>query len=131
MYPSASAQAYREAEVLTASPTRLVVITFDAILVALTRARSGFTMANSGVSLPALDKARVLLGDLLASLDRDRGGDLAARLASVYVFTLAELSELGVHPNLTRLDRVISMLRHLRDAFAEIAQSRPDGAAVA
>ncbi len=120
----ASAHAYREMEVLSASPGRLVVITFDAILSALTRARSGFTMANDDVSLPALDKGRLLIGDLLASLDRDRGGEIAGSLASMYVYSLGELTELGVHPNLSRLDRIISMFRQLRDAFADAAQAR-------
>jgi flagellar protein FliS len=124
-------QAYRETEVLTASPTRLVIITYDAILGALTRARSGFTTGNANVSLPALDKARLLIGDLMASLDHERGGELASRLSGVYAFTLGELSDLGVHPNLGRLDRIITMQRQLRDAFAEIAKGRPDGAAVA
>jgi flagellar protein FliS len=127
----ASLQAYRETEVLTAPPSRLVVITYDAILGALTRARSGFTMDNTNVSLPAIDKARMLIGDLLASLDHERGGDLAARLAAVYAYTLGELSAIGVHPDLSRLDRIITMLRQLRDAFAEIARGKPDGAAVA
>ncbi|MBI2406733.1 MAG: flagellar export chaperone FliS [Gemmatimonadetes bacterium] len=127
----ANAQAYREMEVLSSSPARLVVITFDATLSALTRARTGVTMGNLAVTLPALDRSRLLLGDLLAALDRERGGDLADRLASVYAFTLGELSALGVHPDLGRLDRIISMLRQLRDAFAEVAQAKPEHVAVA
>lgn len=124
-------QAYRETEVLTASPARLVIITYDTILSALTRARSGITMGNVIVSLPALDKARMLIGDLMASLDHERGGELAGRLSGVYAFTLGELSALGVHPDLGRLDRIISMLRQLRDAFAEVAQAKPEHVAVA
>lgn len=129
--PPATALAYRDVEILSASPIRLVVITFDAALAALTRARTGITMSNRDLALSGLDKTRQLVGELLGSLDRERGGDLAARLASVYAFTLSELTDLGVRPDLARLDRTISMVRQLRDAFAEISHVHDDAAAVA
>jgi flagellar protein FliS len=125
-YASASASAYREAEVLSAPPGRLVVITFDGVLASLTRARVGIAMSNHEVLLSSVDKARGLLCQLLTSLDRDRGGDIAKRLFALYLFVLGELLEISMRPDLGRLDRNISLIRELRDAFDQIA-SQPKG----
>jgi len=119
--PYATAKTYRETEILSAPPGRLVVITFDGLLVSLTRARAGIVLANHEVTVTAIDKSRSLLCQLLVSLDRDRGGDIASRLFSLYLFVLGELLELSMQPNVARLDRNISIIRELRDAFEQIA----------
>jgi flagellar protein FliS len=124
--PYATASTYRTTEVLSAPPGRLVVITFDGLLVSLARARVGIAMSNHEVTLPAIDKARGLLCQLLVSLDRERGGEIAARLFSIYVFVLGELLEISVQPNLERLDRNVSLIRQLREAFDQVA-SQPKG----
>ncbi|MFI5309594.1 MAG: flagellar export chaperone FliS [Gemmatimonadales bacterium] len=116
-----AALAYRESEILTASPSRLVVITYDALLAAMTRARVGIAMQNHDVAFPALQKSRELVGELLASLDRDRGGDIAVRLSALYVFVLGDLLSVGLYADVKRLDRNIAIVRELREAFAQIA----------
>jgi flagellar protein FliS len=121
-YPSASTR-YRESDILAATPGRLVVLTFDGLLAACTRARVGIEMKNYDVTLPALDKARTILGELLVTLDVDRGGLLAEQLSSIYVFVLSELQALGVSPDSERLERNIKIIRELRDAFAEISHT--------
>ena len=119
--PYATAATYRETEVLSAPPGRLVVITFDGLLASMARARVGIAMSNHEVTLPAIDKARALLCQLLVSLDRDRGGDVAARLFSLYLFVLGELLEISIEPNLERLDRNVSLIRELREGFNQLA----------
>lgn len=113
-----AASAYREAEVLSASPARLLIITFDFLLAQLTRARVGIESGRSDVTLPALDKSRQAVGELLSSIDPAQGGEIAHRLASLYVFVLAELVEIGRSPDATRLERNTRLIRELRDAFA-------------
>jgi flagellar protein FliS len=122
-HPYATAGAYRQTDVLTAPPGRLVVITFDGLLASMARARVGIAMSNYEVTLPAIDKSRGLLCQLLVSLNRERGGEIAARLFSIYVFVLGELLEISMQPNLDRLDRNISLVRELRDAFDQIAST--------
>lgn len=119
--PYATASAYRETEVLSAPPGRLVVITFDGLLASMARARVGIAMSNHEVLQASIDKSRGLLCQLLVTLDRERGGDIAARLFSLYLFVLGELLELSMRPDLDRLDRNISLIRELRDAFNQIA----------
>jgi flagellar protein FliS len=118
-----AASVYRESEVLAASPGRLVVITFDALLASMARARVGMALSKQEITLQALDKSRMLLGELLGALNFERGGDIAAKLSGVYVFMLTELTALGIRPNVATLDRLITLIRELRGAFAQIAST--------
>jgi flagellar secretion chaperone FliS len=113
---------YREAEVLSASPAQLVVIVYDHLLVNMRRARLLIASENASARSDSLERARAALTELLVTLDRDKGGELADRLASIYTFMLAELSTLGVRPNAERLDALLALATELRDAFAQASQ---------
>ena len=122
-----AAEKYREQEFLTAPPGRLVVLTFDALFTALTRARVGAQTGNSEVAVRAAEQARDLIGELLATLDRDKGGEIAANLAALYLFSLKQLHGAAVKGDGAVYDRVTKLLTPIRDAFNEVANS-PAGA---
>ena len=54
-------------------------------------------MTNHELVATSIDKSRGLLCHLLVTLDRERGGDVAARLFSLYLFVLNELLDLSMH----------------------------------
>ena len=66
--------------------------------------------------------ARDSVAELLATLDRQRGGAIAGQLSGLYTFFLRELTSLGVDPSVDRLDRITTMVRELREAFVGIQQ---------
>ncbi len=114
----AAASAYRESDVLSASPARLLMITFDYLLAQMMRAKVGIETKRPEITLPALDKSRQAVGELMASVDPKQGGELAHRLVSLYAFVLAELVEIGRTPDANRLVRNTMLIKELRDAFA-------------
>jgi flagellar protein FliS len=122
-------RAYRESEVLTASRERLLIITFDALVAALTRAKVGASMQNRDVCINGIDRARSILTELLVTLDYEQGGDLAKRLSGVYVFVLGDLDRLALRPEERQLQRHVNMMTELRNAFAQAAQLPMSGAA--
>ncbi|MHB1298123.1 MAG: flagellar export chaperone FliS [Gemmatimonadaceae bacterium] len=125
MNRTSQVSAYRESEILAATRGGLLVITYDALIAAMTRAQVGITMKNRDVSTSGFGRARVLLAELLATLNQEAGGDLARRLASVYVFLLGELDAASLGGDDGKLDRHIAMVRELRDAYAEISSRAP------
>ncbi len=129
--PIPIAERYREQQFLTATPGRLVVLTFDEILAALARARVGATTRNRELTMRAVYQARELLGDLLATLDREQGGDVAANLAAIYLFALAQLHGIPPVNDGTAYGRVVSLLQPLRDAFETVAGGSAGRSAVA
>jgi flagellar secretion chaperone FliS len=113
---------YRETEILTATPGQLVVLLFDHLLVSLSRAK--LAMANGDFELQGehLEKSRNILTELLVTLDRERGGEIAVNLSALYSFLLGELVQVGVRADHARLERVTHMITELRSAFAEASQ---------
>lgn len=120
------AASYRESEILTAPPGRLLIITYDALLASMARARVGLELQNREVVHSGLDRSRALLGELLATLDRNAGSDLADRLAALYVFLLGELDGISLRGDAARLARHIGIVRELRDAYATIVGRVPE-----
>src|SRR6476659_5484193 len=89
------ANVYREREVLTASPEKLVVIIFDHILVNLRRARLAMEAGNIELRAKSLGRAREGIMELLTTVDLERGGDVAMNLRALYSFVVRELLEIG------------------------------------
>jgi flagellar protein FliS len=125
------ANAYRESEILSASPARLLIITFDFLLAQMTRAKVGMETRRPEITLPALDKARNALVELMASVDTAHGGELPHRLISLYSFVLAELVEMGRTPDAKRIERHHQLIQELRDAFAAAGERPASRAEVA
>ncbi len=122
-YPRRSSRTgikYRETEVLSASPSELVVVVYDHLLASLLRARAAIVGGAIEARVAEFGRARDAVAELLATLDRKQGGEVANQLAGLYAFFLKELASLGVDPQVDRLDRVIAMIRDLREAFVAI-----------
>lgn len=119
-YATHAAQ-YQEVAVRSAAPGQLVVMVYDHLLLHLRRARLAVEQGNVELRVASFDRARAALGELLSTLDHERGGEMAQQLSGVYAFLLGELTDLGRHPTVARLDRVTRMAEELRDAFATIA----------
>jgi flagellar protein FliS len=111
---------YREMQVLTATPGELLILVYDHLLVQLTRAQHAQGAPEFAARSEALEKARTAICELLVTLDREKGGPLASQLAAIYSFLLGELSTLGVRPESRRFERVIRIVRELREAYAQV-----------
>lgn len=112
---------YREMEVLSASPGQLVVMLYDHLLVALRRTHIAMEAHTPELRSSHLDRARLVITELLATLDREAGGEVAENLNALYTFFFTEMVDLGLHPDVARLGRVTAMVADLRDAFAQAA----------
>jgi flagellar protein FliS len=125
---SQNAARYREMEVSSATPGQLVVILYDHLLTHLAKAGLAMQKDQIGPRSDALQVCRTVLTELLVTLDRDRGGNVAVHLGSIYSFLLGELTTLGLRPDPARLERITGIVRELREAFAEIALTAPKAA---
>lgn len=108
---------YRELEILSASPERLVVIMFDALVVQLERARIGTERNDLEMQVVGLTKARAIIGELLATLDFEKGAEVSTQLADLYQYMLAELIDVGQRKDVAMLRRLAGIASTLRDGF--------------
>jgi flagellar protein FliS len=68
-------------------------------------------------------KAQDIITELMVSLDFDKGGDIAPKLFGLYRFFNEQLMEGNVSKDAQPLRTVSSMLRELRGAWAQIANT--------
>ena len=118
---ASQASVYREREILTASPARLVVLLFQHAHSNLLRARRAVETNNAQERVVAVGKARDAIMELTMTLDMEQGGQIAQNLRSLYAFVLTELSDVARRHDGARLDAVIRIVSELHSAFATVA----------
>ena len=114
---------YRELEVVSLPPARRLVLLFTHLLVQLRLARGHAERREIELRTDRLSRAQEIVVELLASLDRDAGGDLAGQLANLYGWLLGELATLHVRPDLARFDVTIRVVADLHEAWTAAAET--------
>lgn len=110
-------------EILSASPERLVVLLFDALVVHLHRVQIAIEGNDIALRTTSLFKARGIVSELLSTLDFEKGGRIAKDLQSLYGFLLGEMAEVGLHRDTKKVARLKFIAEELRTGFAGAAQA--------
>src|SRR6187401_3212082 len=118
---AAQTSSYREMELHAASPERLVVFTFEQLVVNLERARIAMERSDIELRVTALRRARGLVGELLATLDFEKGGAISAQLADLYQYMMYELVDIGQRGDVVTLKKLVNIATSLRDGFSGAA----------
>ena len=117
---------YREMEVLSASPARLVVMLFDHLAVQLQRAKIAIEKDDIAMRTQAMGKARAIVSELLSTLDFEKGGDIALELSRIYTFMLDEMVDVGMRRDAVRIGKLVFIATELRDGFSGAADQQGD-----
>lgn len=121
MYQNKST-AYRDAEVLSTSREQLVPLLYRHLVVNLKRAGRQIEEGDVEGKAESLGRAGDIVYELLSTLDAERGGELANRLAALYVYFTDEIREAGRTMDAPRLERVTACAESLAGAWAEAAR---------
>ena len=116
---------YRDTDLASASPGRLIVMLYDQILLSLRRARIALDAGQIETRAMQIIRASDMITELRVSLDHVQGGAIAANLDALYAYMLAELLDANRRQDPVPLDRVLVIARELRDAFGEVAAAAP------
>jgi flagellar protein FliS len=121
MNSAAPRAAYQRSAVLTASQGQLVVMLYDGANRFLAQAAAAMSAREVETAHNKLRRAEMIIGHLQASLDYERGGEIAPRLGSIYVFCQRHLNQARVNADPQQIEQVRGLLGTLRDAWAQIA----------
>jgi len=111
---------YLEEQVMSASPLGLVRILFGAATEAVLKARAHLAAGDIRERSREIGRAAAIVTELAGSLDRERGGDLAHRLADLYGYIGRRLLEANHLQQDEPLAECLSLLTTLREAFDTI-----------
>jgi flagellar secretion chaperone FliS len=120
----AAPQSYQQNAILTAPPGRLVVMLYDGAGRFLRRAAAATREGDIEGSNRSLQRAEAIIDELLATLDFEQGGEIAASLRDLYLFCRRELNEARFGRDADRVETVADLLAELREAWAQI-EGRP------
>jgi flagellar secretion chaperone FliS len=119
MYQDAS-RTYQEANYLTATPMKLMVMCYDNAIGSLKLARDAYIAKDYETKGEALQKTIDIINELNASLDMQRGGEIAANLRSLYLYIVQALIEADLKRDLCVFDASVNTLEELASAWKTI-----------
>lgn len=120
MYENAL-KSYQQTNVNTANPARLVLMCFDGAVRSLKLARDHYFAKEYEAKGHALQKTLDIIHELNASLDMQRGGDIAVNLRAIYSYLTQMLTEADLKRDLGLFDKGIQILQELESSWKEIA----------
>jgi flagellar protein FliS len=111
---------YRQTAIETASKTRMVVMLFDGAIRFLNQALPAMQAQNYDVQTHYIGKAQAIISHLFFTLDHEAGGDVAQALKTFYITSYDSLTGANIKNDALKLQRVISGLREVREAWIEV-----------
>jgi flagellar protein FliS len=112
---------YRESEILSADPMKLVEILYRAAIESISDARGYLARGVIRERSNAISKACEILIELALNLDLQRGGDIARNLAKLYDYMQYRLLQANAEQTDKPLAEVDSLLRTLLEGWQNCA----------
>lgn len=111
---------YKKMEIETADPANLILMLFDGAIVLIEKAKNEIIEKQHEEKNISITKATNIVFELLTSLDKDKGGEIATSLARLYNFVIRELTDANANLDTKALDNSKRILSELRDAWKSI-----------
>ncbi len=134
---NASAENYRNTQIMTASPMQLVLMLYDECIRSLKTAIEAFgepAPENVEKISQNILRAQNIITELVVSLDMEKGGEIAFNLHRLYDFMSDHLMEANLRKNVKPVEDVLDMMAGLRETWGKVAEKEPrneEGAAAA
>lgn len=137
MFAPANARAmsaYRQVGVQSmvdsASPQQLIKMLFDGLLASINAARGAIERGDINEKVRHIGKAvRILQEGLLGALDREKGGELAGNLASLYEYCTTQLTLANARNDASMVDEVAGLVSTVAQGWNEITNAPAPAAA--
>jgi flagellar secretion chaperone FliS len=116
-------QAYKEIQIKTANQIKLIVMLYDGTIRHINHALDSFTEKHKSFDRinSHLIAAQDIISELMASLDFDKGGDVAKGLFAIYAYMKRQLMDGNIRKEDAPVREVKKLLIELRDAWEEIS----------
>ena len=113
----------RESSLLAAEPHTIILMLFNGALESIAFAKGAIERKDFTVKAEKITKAVNIINSLRASLDDDAQPEISANFDALYEYCADRLMNASATLNVAILDEVISLLKPLRDAWAEMSEA--------
>jgi flagellar secretion chaperone FliS len=119
---SLAQDSYLATGVKTATPQKLQWLLIEAALRSANRARDQWRQGRDDLAIGAIAHAQSVVGQMLATIDRNAGGELASRVSSVYEFIFRSLVKAGHRRDEACLADAIRILEIERETWRQLCE---------
>lgn len=106
-----------------ASPHRLILMLVDGALDKISNAKGHMSRGNIKEKGNFISWAISIVGGLRASLDFEKGGEIAGNLEALYDYMERTLVLANVENSIEKLDEISVLLNTIKDAWTQIADT--------
>jgi flagellar protein FliS len=114
---------YFETEIMTADPVRLVQLLYRGAMESVAASRRHLAAGAIRERSRQINKALGIVHELLETLDRERGGEIARNLAGLYAYMSTRLIEANAQQIDAPLAEVETLLATLAEAWAPVIEA--------
>ncbi len=111
--------AYRKTQVETASPEALILMLYDGALRFMGQAELAFEEKNLEQISNMLLRVQAIFAELMAALDKEKGGEIAVNLERLYVFFLEKLGDANVRKDIKPMLEIKPLVQNLRNTWEQ------------
>ena len=112
--------AYKQANVITADPRRLIILCYETVINNIKMARESYISKDYETKAKCIQKAQDIIYELMNALDFEKGGEVARNLYALYNFLTRHILEADLKKDINALAEVIAMTAELKSAWEGI-----------
>ena len=120
--------AYKKASVNTLDQSKLIIMLYDGAIKNASFAVEHMKSGQIEKVHDCLIKTKNIVTELMATLNMDRGGDIANNLQSLYSYMFSQLIEANMNKKTEPVVVVIDLLKELRAAWTQINSKKKNDA---
>ena len=117
---------YQEIAVQTSSPAKLVVMLYEGAIRFLGQSVTAIRSKDIDSKRQSIDRAMAVIQHLQSTLDRDRGGDVAAELDRLYIYMTSKVLEGSTKLQTEPIEEAIKLLNVLLSGWEEIVKKEQE-----
>ncbi|SDI27855.1 flagellar protein FliS [Pseudomonas flavescens] len=110
-----------QAQLVEASPHRLIQMLFEGALDRISQATGAMRRGQVAEKAQLIGKSINIVSGLQQALDKEKGGEYAERLDSLYVYINAQLMQANLNNDVNKLSEVSGLLRQVKEGWDGIA----------
>ena len=119
---------YKKTEITTASNGKILLMLYEGAIRFIRHARAAMNDKKIAEKGKYISKTTAIISELMATLDFDKGGQLAVDLENLYVFLIDKLIDCNINNDPQGLDVVEDILKTLYSGWKDVVENpRPDG----
>ena len=119
-----SADQYKQMQIKTASPGKLLLMLYQGALKFMKLAKKNIKEGKIEESHKNIIKAQNIILELQNTLDKEKGGEIAVQLESLYDYIYRELIQANLNKNTKHLNNVIPLVEELFVTYKEIVMNK-------